>query len=288
MEGWIKLHRNIKDHWIWKSQNRFQWWVDILLSVNHTDNKVLLKGDLIECKRGQSIRSLESWAKDWNVTKKTVKDFFELLQKDSMLVHESLKFSTRITVCNYDNYQDAVNVKEKISKRSVNAEETMTTPKQECKERKEEETPLPLTPKKPSAKERSFEYLPIAKKLSRIIQETKNITHEKQQIHSWANDIRKLVETNGVSVERINKGLDYLQEHSGEMYCPEIESGASLKKKFGSLEGQMKKANYTQTFKCPSNWKFGVDYEEGKQGCRNCEEYHPNIHAACKLKKQSR
>ena len=48
------------------------------------------------------------------------------------------------------------------------------------------------------------------------------------------------------------------------------------------------KFNETQTFKCPSNWKFGVDYEEGKQGCRNCEEYHPNIYAACKLKKQSR
>jgi hypothetical protein len=43
-----------------------------------------------------------------------------------------------------------------------------------------------------------------------------------------------------------------------------------------------------QTFKCPSNWKFGIDYEEGKQGCRNCEECHANIHAACKLKKQNK
>jgi hypothetical protein len=32
---------------------------------------------------------------------------------------------------------------------------------------------------------------------------------------------------------------------------------------------------------CPSNWKFGVDFEEGKQGCRNCEEFHSNIHFAC-------
>lgn len=137
MEGWIKIHRQIKDHWIWKSQNRFQWWIDILLTVNHTDTKVLIKGNLIECKRGQSVRSLETWAKDWNVTKKTVKDFFILLQKDSMLVYESIHISTRITVCNYDNYQDIVNTKETKSKRKVNGEETETAPKQECKEGKE-------------------------------------------------------------------------------------------------------------------------------------------------------
>lgn len=141
MEGWIKIHRQIKDHWIWKSQNRFQWWIDILLSVNHTDTKVLIKGNLIECKRGQSVRSLETWAKDWNVTKKTVKEFFELLQNDSMLLYESIQISTRITVCNYDNYQTEVNAKETKGKRKVNGTETVTTPKQEYKEGKEYITP---------------------------------------------------------------------------------------------------------------------------------------------------
>lgn len=139
MEGWIKLHRQIKDHWIWKSQNRFQWWIDVLLSVNHADSKVLIKGQLIECKRGQSVKSLETWAKDWNVTKKTVKDFFTLLQKDSMLVYEGLQITTRITVCNYDTYQIEVNAEKQKSKRKVNGAETLTTPKQEGKEGKEED-----------------------------------------------------------------------------------------------------------------------------------------------------
>lgn len=126
MEGWISLHRKIKDHWIWKSQNRFQWWIDILLTVNHEEKKVLIKGSLIECKRGQSARSLESWAKDWNVTKKTVRDFFILLQKDNMIQFENVKISTRITVCNYDSYQIIVNAKETQSKRKVNAKETQS------------------------------------------------------------------------------------------------------------------------------------------------------------------
>lgn len=137
MEGWIKLHRQIKDHWLWKSDNRFKWWVDILLTVNHTDSKVLIKGTLIECKRGQSIRSLESWAKEWNVSKGAVRDFFKLLQSDQMLQIESLQFTTRITVCNYEDYQDELNAKETQKKRKENAEETLALPKQECKEGEE-------------------------------------------------------------------------------------------------------------------------------------------------------
>jgi len=131
MEGWIKIHRKIKDHWLWNSDHRLKWWIDILLTVNHADTKVLIKGKLIECKRGQSVRSLETWAKDWNVTKKTVKDYFELLQKDSMLVYESIKISTRITVCNYVDYQEVVNAQYTESKRRVNGEYTDTAPKQE-------------------------------------------------------------------------------------------------------------------------------------------------------------
>ena len=146
MSGWIKIYRDITNHWIWKSDHRLKWWLDILLTVNHTDNKVLIKGILIECKRGQSVMSLDTWAQRWNVSKKTVKDFFELLQSDSMLIYEGMQNTTRITVCNYDNYQSEVNAEETLSKRSVNAEETQTLPKQECKEIKNEKKEKNIIP----------------------------------------------------------------------------------------------------------------------------------------------
>lgn len=118
-EGWIKISRSLSNHWIWKSDHRLKWWLDILLTVNHEDTKVLIRGKIVECKRGQSVMSLDSWAKRWNVTKKTVKDFFLLLQSDSMLVYESIKITTRITVCNYDCYQGEVNGQYTDSKRSL-------------------------------------------------------------------------------------------------------------------------------------------------------------------------
>ena len=134
MAGWIKLYRDIQEHWIWKSDHRLKWWLDILLTVNHVDSKVLIKGNLIECKRGQSVMSLETWGKRWGVTKKAVRDFFILLQNDSMLLLENIKVTTRITVCNYDNYQTLLHAEETPRKRKRNGQETVRVPKQEGEE----------------------------------------------------------------------------------------------------------------------------------------------------------
>lgn len=140
MEGWIKLSRGLKQHWIWKSDNRLKWWIDILMSVSYINSNALIKGQLIECNRGQSIKSLDSWARDWNVSKCTVRDFFKLLEKDQMITTENIKITTRITVCNYDAYQSEVNAKKTRSKRKLNADKTETIPiirKEEFKEPEE-------------------------------------------------------------------------------------------------------------------------------------------------------
>ena len=82
-------------------------WLGILLPVNHKDKKVLVCGELIECKRGQSILSLSGWSKCFGKgwTMQRVRTFFELLKNDSMINTEGLRKTTRLTVCNYDSYQ---------------------------------------------------------------------------------------------------------------------------------------------------------------------------------------
>lgn len=109
MSGWIKLHRQIKDNWLWSDSVKFKWWIDILLSANHEDGKLLIKGVLVECKRGQCIKSLDSWAKEWRTTKRTVKRFLETLKSDQMIGLESVKVTTRVTVLQYSLYNDSVN-----------------------------------------------------------------------------------------------------------------------------------------------------------------------------------
>lgn len=109
MAGWIKVSRDIKTHWLWRDDRKFKWWIDILLSVNYEDKNVMIGRKLIKCGRGQSVQSLDTWAKEWRVSKQTVKAFFSALERDTVIVTENILVTTRITVCNYDSYQGLLN-----------------------------------------------------------------------------------------------------------------------------------------------------------------------------------
>lgn len=137
MNGWIKIYREITDHWIWKDPVKFQWWIDILLNVNHEDAKVNLGYELYECKRGQTIRSLQKWAERWNCNKDSARNFLRLLEKDGMILHESLSKTTRITVCNYDIYQHDLHEKKLKITRQPNDGQTVSDPNKKDKELKE-------------------------------------------------------------------------------------------------------------------------------------------------------
>lgn len=102
--GFICLFRSIKKHWLWKDPAKLQWWIDILMSVNHTDSKVLIGNNVLWCKRGESLRSLHTWAKDWQADLSAVRRFFLMLEKDGMITYKNEGKTTRITVCNYESY----------------------------------------------------------------------------------------------------------------------------------------------------------------------------------------
>lgn len=133
-DGWIRLHRRVQDHWLWKDPVKFQWWVDILITVNHNPAKVNIGNELIECNRGQSIMSLLSWSLRWKVSKDTARNFLKLLEKDSMITLESYTKTTRLTVCKYDSYQTTLHDEQTLTKRSPYADQTLADPNNKNKE----------------------------------------------------------------------------------------------------------------------------------------------------------
>lgn len=132
-QGWIKLHRKLIDHWLFNEKTKktkLEAWLIILLESNHSDAKVLINGSLIECKRGQSVKSVGTWAKQFRWSNAKVNTFFKILEKDGMIEREGLSKTTRLTICNYESYQGK-EITEK--KQNTNRKETNLY-KQECKE----------------------------------------------------------------------------------------------------------------------------------------------------------
>jgi hypothetical protein len=139
MSGWIKIHRSITNHWLYSEKrvySKLEAWYDMLIAVNYSDSKTLIKGKLYEVKRGQSIMSLDSWAKRWSWDKSKVRRFLNTLQNDNMIELKSDTITTQLTICNYESYQGERNADETPVKRKRNADETQTTLIEERKEEK--------------------------------------------------------------------------------------------------------------------------------------------------------
>lgn len=104
--GWIALHRQIQEHWLWEDKpfSKGQAWIDLLLLANHKDNKLLLGNELIEVKTGSFITSELKIAERWGWSKTKVRAFLTLLQNDKMIVKKSDNKKTTITIVNYSDY----------------------------------------------------------------------------------------------------------------------------------------------------------------------------------------
>ncbi len=123
--GWIKIHRDILEHWICADSKKFHQWIILLLRANHAPQKMALGRSVLTIKRGQSALSLRGWASVFNIGIKAVVSFFQLLESDNMIVRETVgkgkQSTTLITIVNYDDYQG---IEETQGQRKGNAEET--------------------------------------------------------------------------------------------------------------------------------------------------------------------
>ena len=121
-QGWISVHREIYNNWIWTDNEPFDKrsaWIDLLLMVNHQDNKIVFDGELIDIRRGERLTSIRQLSLRWKWSNTKVKKFLSLLEKDGMIgLKITPQKATLITIANYSRFQNQ-SITKNISKASV-------------------------------------------------------------------------------------------------------------------------------------------------------------------------
>ncbi len=109
VRGWFIIARSLLEHWIWLDKEPFcrrAAWIDLIALANHTDSKQMIRGKVIETKRGEVNRSIRWLAERWHWSRSKVERFLKLLEKEGMLSHETRQNETVLTICNYCDWQD--------------------------------------------------------------------------------------------------------------------------------------------------------------------------------------
>jgi len=107
MSGWIKLHRQITDCWLWSGEfSQGQAWIDLLMKANHKPKTVEIKGQLIHIERGEQARSVLTLSKEWKWSRNRVIRFLDKLEKENMIQRKSGHLTTIIRISKYKGFQD--------------------------------------------------------------------------------------------------------------------------------------------------------------------------------------
>lgn len=242
--GWIKLYRQLQDCWIWLDKDPFDKrsaWVDLLLTANHSDKKILFNGELITVKRGQILTSVRKLSAKWKWSVNKVYRFLKLLESDKMLQKESDKDRTLLTIINYSIFQccEYTNGNTYENTNGNSDEYTSETPtetvtntptehKQECKEYKNEKNV------KNDKKERKGQavYYPNDELLNNAFKEFVTMRNKikkplatKQALTRMMNKIEKLsCGDNDLAIKILNQSTDHCWQ---DVYELKSDSGGN-------------------------------------------------------------
>ncbi len=126
--GYIGVSRRFFGNFLWTEKrvfSRAEAWLDLLAEAWYGDEpgKEFACGRAFTVNRGEVLRSLDEWAGRWGWSKSAVNRFFNLLEKEQMIVCVNEMRTTRLLVVNYDVYNPSEKSSSKNGKKSGTAAE---------------------------------------------------------------------------------------------------------------------------------------------------------------------
>lgn len=109
-KGWIKLHRDIENHWVFKDSRYFHIWSCLLIKASYKSRTVMTTKGLVKLEVGDLVTSLEEISQVTRNSIQVVRRCLELLAEDQMIIRNSNSKGTHITICNYTSYQETQQV----------------------------------------------------------------------------------------------------------------------------------------------------------------------------------
>lgn len=111
--GFIKLHRDIVNHWIFSYDKILKVWIWLLCKAQWQDKTISLNNNtglcVIHLKRGQVLFGRNISCQELKIKPSSLYRYINVLQKQKIISIKTNNKYSIITICNYDKYQSVLN-----------------------------------------------------------------------------------------------------------------------------------------------------------------------------------
>jgi hypothetical protein len=140
--GYILLHRKIKNKGYYRKSQYVHLWIHLLLSANHKENEFLWNGKMIKIKAGQFITGREELSKQTGIPQTTIERILDLLEKEGQIGQQKSNKNRIITIVNWNKYQ--INKSKADNRRTTDGQQTDTNNKEEKANNEKKDVPIPF------------------------------------------------------------------------------------------------------------------------------------------------
>lgn len=123
-DGWIKLHRKLKEKAYYKKPPYIFLWIHLLLSANHKPKEFMWNGTIILVKQGQLITGRKELALQTGIKESTVERILKLLENEHQIEQQKTTKYRLITIVKWEDYQNSDS--KKNSKRTTSGQQADT------------------------------------------------------------------------------------------------------------------------------------------------------------------
>ena len=108
-KGWIKIDREITEHWIFQDAEYFRAWMLMLLMANHEEHTILIDKKPEKIPAGAFHSSLSILAGRLGWSRNRVLRYTQRLEMDAMLTTKRTAHGTTFFIVNWPKYQGGRN-----------------------------------------------------------------------------------------------------------------------------------------------------------------------------------
>lgn len=236
MQGWIKLHRCLKEKAIWQnsSPEHKTILITLLMMANHEEKQWEWNGGKFVVKPGQFVTSLESIRKKAGkgISIKNIRSALKRFEKLEFLANETAKAGRLITIVNWGVYQgeEKKGAKQRAKRGQRGGKEGATNNNDNNDNNKRSSSSKIFA-------DDSKEFL-LAAKLKKLILQNNSKSRTPDNLQNWAHEIDLMIRIDNRTPEEIEAMIDFSQKDS--FWSTNILSVGTLRKQFDKLYLQSK------------------------------------------------
>ncbi|MEK5439367.1 MULTISPECIES: hypothetical protein [Paenibacillus] len=240
MDGWIKLHRKIRENPVFNDMNLFRLWMICLTEATHKERDQMIGKQIVKLFPGEFVTGRFDLAEMYNrgLKKKeqkpptTIWRWLENLEKHEFVVIKSNNKFSVVAVVKWLEYQTdgQQNGQQVVNNWSTDGQQVVTNKNDKNDKKVKSNSPKQVYDED-SLPFRTANYL-----YTNILKHKPDL--KQPNLQTWANDMRKLIDIDNREPAEIGRVIEWATKDS--FWQSNILSASKLREKWDTLTAQMK------------------------------------------------